>query len=161
MLYRSYINCFVASVMRYRCDIPCFGPFVMLYRRYIPYFVHSVMRYRCDIAYYITSVMRYRRDIPYFVPSLMLYRCDTILIQSFCKFAAPLPQNWCATITQKLVHRYWVDVLGVLRGPRASSLQSFRCSSSFLHIDSWQKVLKKQILPYYGAANGRCGKTGP
>ena len=61
---------------------------------------------------------------------------------------------------EKLVHRYWVDVLGVLRGPRASSLQSFRCSSSFLHIDSWQKVLKKQILPYYGAANGRCGKTG-
>ena len=62
---------------------------------------------------------------------------------------------------EKLVHRYWVDVMGVLRGPRASSLQSFRCSSSFLHIDSWQKVLKKQILPYYGAANGRCGKTGP
>ena len=62
---------------------------------------------------------------------------------------------------EKLVHRYWVDVLGVLRGPRASSLQSFRCSSSFLHIDSWQKVLKKQILPYYGEANGRCGKTGP
>ena len=62
---------------------------------------------------------------------------------------------------EKLVHRYWVDVLGVLRGPRASSLQSFRCSSSFLHINSWQKVLKKQILPYYGAANGRCGKTGP
>ena len=62
---------------------------------------------------------------------------------------------------KKLVHRYWVDVLGVLRGPRASSLQSFRCSSSFLHNDSWQKVLKKQILPYYGAANGRCGKNGP
>ena len=61
---------------------------------------------------------------------------------------------------EKLVHRYWVDVLGVLRGPRASSLQSFRCSSSFLHIDSWQKVLKKQVLPDYGAANGRCGKTG-
>ena len=62
---------------------------------------------------------------------------------------------------EKLVHRYWVDVLGVLRGPRASSLQSFRSSSSFLHIDYWQKVLKKQILPYYRAANGRCGKTGP
>ena len=62
---------------------------------------------------------------------------------------------------EKLVHRYWVDVLGVLRGPRASSLQSFRSSSSFLHIDSWQKVLKKQILPHYGAANGHCGKTGP
>ena len=62
---------------------------------------------------------------------------------------------------EKLVDRYWVDVLGVLRGPRASSLQSFRSSSSFLHIDDWQKVLKKQIAPYYGAANGRCGKTGP
>ena len=24
-----------------------------------------------------------------------------------------------------------------------------------------QKVLKKQIAPYYGAANGRCGKNGP
>ena len=122
---------------------------------------------------------------------------------------------------EKLVNRYWVDVLGVLRGPRASSLQSFR--SSFLHplsfisivaksaekanfailrCGKWalwknwsidielmywgcsgdlghhpckvsdphplsfisivgQKVLKKQILPYYGAANGRCGKTGP
>ena len=44
---------------------------------------------------------------------------------------------------EKLVHRYWVDVLGVLRGPRASSLQSFRSSSSFLHIDSWQKLCKK------------------
>ena len=51
---------------------------------------------------------------------------------------------------EKLVDRYWVDVLGVLRGPRASSLQSFRSSSSFLHIDDWQKVLKKQIAPYYG-----------
>ena len=44
---------------------------------------------------------------------------------------------------EKLVHRYWVDVLGVLRGPRASSLQSFRSSSSFLHIDSWPKLCKK------------------
>ena len=42
---------------------------------------------------------------------------------------------------EKLVHRYWVDVLGVLRGPRASSLQSFRSSSSFLHIDSYIKLM--------------------
>ena len=34
---------------------------------------------------------------------------------------------------------------------------------SFISIvgQSYEKVLKKQILPYYGAANGRCGKTGP
>ena len=44
---------------------------------------------------------------------------------------------------EKLVHRYWVDVLGVLRGPKASSLQSFRSSSSFLHLESWPKLGKK------------------
>ena len=44
---------------------------------------------------------------------------------------------------KKWFHRYWVDVLGVLRGPRASSLQSFRSSPSFLHIDSWPKLCKK------------------
>ena len=62
---------------------------------------------------------------------------------------------------EKIAHRYWVIVLGVLRGLRVSSMQSFRSSSSFLHLDSLQKVLKKQILPYYGAANGRCGKNSP
>ena len=61
---------------------------------------------------------------------------------------------------EKLVHRYWVDVLRVLRGPRASSLQSFRSSSSFLHIDSWQKLCKNYAKSAEKAnfAILRCGK---
>ena len=65
---------------------------------------------------------------------------------------------------EKLVHRYWVDVLGC-----SGDLAHHPCKVSdphplsFISIvgKNYQKVLKKQILPYYGAANGRCGKTGP
>ena len=41
---------------------------------------------------------------------------------------------------EKVANRYWVIVLGVLRGPRTSSMQSFRSSSFFLHLDSWPKL---------------------
>ena len=44
---------------------------------------------------------------------------------------------------EKIAHTYWVIELGVLKGPRVSSMQSFRSSSSFLHLDSWPKLRKK------------------
>ena len=148
MLCRRDIPCFVASEMRYRCDIPCFVPFVMHYRRYILYFVPSVMHYRRYILYFVPSVMHYRCDIPYFVTSVLRYRCD---ITYPCRVSDPhslsfisiVGQNYAKSAVEKEAHRYWVIVLGVLSGPRASSMQSFRSSSPFLHLDSWPKLRKK------------------
>ena len=240
MLYRRYINCFVASVMRYRCDIPCFVPFVSaekanfailrcgkwaLWKNWSidiglmywgcsgdlghhpckvsdahPLSFISIVGKKCWKSKFCHITVRQMGAVEklvhrYWVDVLGVLRGPRASsLQSFRSLAKTswkskfliTVDSWpklykkcwpkslqilpailrkkCWQIlgaVEKLVHRYWVDVLGVLRGPRASSLQSFRCSSSFLHIDSWQKVLKKQILPYYGAANGRCGKTGP
>ena len=43
---------------------------------------------------------------------------------------------------EKVAHRYWVIVLGVLRGPKASSMQSFRSSTSLLTVQQMGAVEK-------------------
>ena len=62
---------------------------------------------------------------------------------------------------EKLVHRYWVDVLGCSGDLGHHPCKVSDAHPSFLHIDSWQKVLKKQILPYYGAAKWALWKNCP
>ena len=100
---------------------------------------------------------------------LMYWGCSGDLGHHPCKVSDPHPLSFISIVgkkcwkskfchitvrqmgaVEKLVQRYWVDVLGVLRGPRASSLQSFRSSSSFLHLESWPKLGKKCWIYIYG-----------
>ena len=65
---------------------------------------------------------------------------------------------------EKLVHRYWVDVLGVLSGPRASFCKvSDPHPLSFISIvgKNYAKSAEKANFAILCAANGRCAKTGP